>query len=161
VHALCELLRCSSRAGTIVLRVHYTNLQYMHIHVLIYLSILNVTVMLTLWSVCPQVFDEATLLGFRMRILDIGGGFAGGCFDAQGKVQLGQVPLAVNSALATYFPDPTVKVSCQACMARLQQMCVQYRVLCCQHVGWLCRLLVYLASGFGGRACSHAWRQQA
>ncbi len=46
-----------------------------------------------------------------MRILDIGGGFAGGCFDAQGKVQLGQVPLAVNSALATYFPDPAVKVS--------------------------------------------------
>ncbi|DBB08932.1 TPA: Mitochondrial 2-oxoadipate and 2-oxoglutarate transporter [Trebouxia sp. C0006] len=56
------------------------------------------------------VFDQATQLGFHMRILDIGGGFAGGCFDAQGKVQLGQVPLAVNSALATYFPDPTVKV---------------------------------------------------
>ena len=58
-----------------------------------------------------QVFDQATQLGFHMRILDIGGGFAGGCFDAQGQVQLGQVPLAVNSALATYFSDPTVKVS--------------------------------------------------
>ncbi len=73
-------------------------------------SISAVPVMLMLWSVL-QVFDQATQLGFHMRILDIGGGFAGGCFDAQGKVQLGQVPLAVNSALATYFPDPTVKVS--------------------------------------------------
>ena len=27
-------------------------------------------------------------------------------------------------------------------------------VLCCQHVGWLCHLLVYVASGFGGHACS-------
>lgn len=45
-----------------------------------------------------------------MRILDIGGGFAGGSFDAAGTVQLGQVPLAVNTALATFFPDPSVKV---------------------------------------------------
>lgn len=57
-----------------------------------------------------QVVDQATALGFHMRILDIGGGFAGGCFDATGQVQLGQVPTAVNTALATYFPDPTVKV---------------------------------------------------
>ncbi len=84
---------------------------HIHIHVLPHLSILHVTVMLMLWSVRLQVFDQATQLGFHMRILDIGGGFAGGCFDAQGQVQLGQVPLAVNSALATYFPDPTVKVS--------------------------------------------------
>ena len=46
-----------------------------------------------------------------MRILDIGGGFAGGLFDAAGTVLLGQVPIAVNTALATYFPDNTVKVS--------------------------------------------------
>lgn len=46
-----------------------------------------------------------------MRILDIGGGFAGGSFDSTGTVQLGQVPFAVNTALATYFPDPSVKVS--------------------------------------------------
>ncbi|DBA97123.1 TPA: Mitochondrial 2-oxoadipate and 2-oxoglutarate transporter, variant 2 [Trebouxia sp. C0004] len=106
------------------------------------------------------VFDEATLLGFHMCILDIGGGFAGGCFDAQGKVQLGEVPLAVNSALATYFCDPAVKVSCQAGVARSYVSNIKI-VLCCQHVGWLCHLLVYLASDFGGYACSHAWRQQA
>lgn len=46
-----------------------------------------------------------------MHILDIGGGFAGGSFDSTGTVQLGQVPLAVNTALATFFPDPSVKVS--------------------------------------------------
>ena len=46
-----------------------------------------------------------------MRILDIGGGFAGGLFDAAGMVLLGQVPIAVNTALATYFPDNTVKVT--------------------------------------------------
>ena len=57
-----------------------------------------------------QVFDQGDELGFSMRILDIGGGFAGGSFDASGTVQLGQVPLAVNSALATFFPDPRVKV---------------------------------------------------
>lgn len=56
------------------------------------------------------VFDQATALGFDMRILDIGGGFAGGLFDAAGMVLLGQVPIAVNTALATYFPDNTVKV---------------------------------------------------
>lgn len=46
-----------------------------------------------------------------MRILDIGGGFAGGSFDSTGTVQLGRVPLAVNTALDTFFPDPSVKVS--------------------------------------------------
>lgn len=46
-----------------------------------------------------------------MSILDIGGGFAGGCFDGTGTVQLGRVPLAVNTALDTFFPDPSVKVS--------------------------------------------------
>ncbi|KAL3132948.1 Mitochondrial 2-oxoadipate and 2-oxoglutarate transporter [Trebouxia sp. C0009 RCD-2024] len=56
------------------------------------------------------VFDQGCELGFSMRILDIGGGFAGGSFDSTGTVQLGQVPLAVNTALATYFPDPSVKV---------------------------------------------------
>ena len=57
-----------------------------------------------------QIFDQAIALGFDMRVLDIGGGFAGGSFDAAGMVQLGQVPTAVNTALAVYFPDPCVKV---------------------------------------------------
>jgi len=57
------------------------------------------------------VFDQGTALGFNMHILDIGGGFAGGSFDAAGTVQLGQVPIAVNTALATYFPDSAVKVN--------------------------------------------------
>ena len=62
-----------------------------------------------------QVVDQATALGFHMRILDIGGGFAGGCFDATGQVQLGLVPTAVNTALATYFPDPSFKVGPHSC----------------------------------------------
>ena len=45
-----------------------------------------------------------------MHILDIGGGFAGGCFDAEGMVQLGGVPDAVNAALALHFPELNVKV---------------------------------------------------
>ena len=45
-----------------------------------------------------------------MRILDIGGGFAGGSFDASGTVQLGLVPGAVNTALDTHFTDLSVKV---------------------------------------------------
>ena len=58
-----------------------------------------------------QVFDKGAELGFDMHILDIGGGFAGGCFDDTGTVQLGQVPSAVNAALDTHFPDASVKVN--------------------------------------------------
>ena len=58
-----------------------------------------------------QVFDQGHEIGFCMHILDIGGGFAGGSFDSTGTVQLGRVPLAVNTALDTFFPDPSVKVS--------------------------------------------------
>ena len=57
-----------------------------------------------------QAFDQAIELGFDMHILDIGGGFAGGIFNAEGKVQLGGVPFAVNTALALHFPEPHVKV---------------------------------------------------
>ena len=42
-------------------------------------------------------------LGFRMSLLDIGGGFCGGNFDEFGNVDLGGVPSAVNSALEDYF----------------------------------------------------------
>ena len=43
-------------------------------------------------------------------MLDIGGGFAGGCFNAEGVVQLGGVSDAVNAAVALHFPEPNVKV---------------------------------------------------
>ena len=66
---------------------------------------------LTVGAVTEQVFDQGRELGFRMCILDIGGGFAGGSFDNTGTVQLGRVPIAVNAALDTFFPDPSVKVS--------------------------------------------------
>ena len=66
---------------------------------------------LTTNAAAEQVFDQGQELGFCMSILDIGGGFAGGCFDGTGTVQLGRVPLAVNAALDTFFPDPSVKVS--------------------------------------------------
>lgn len=44
-------------------------------------------------------------LGFEMCVLDIGGGFCGGDFDAAGNVDLGGVPAAVNEALDRLFPD--------------------------------------------------------
>ena len=68
-----------------------------------------------------QAFDEAIKLGFDMHLLDIGGGFAGGAFDSEGRVQLGGVPDAVNAALALHFSDPQIKVySC----------CLSNQVLC-------------------------------
>ena len=39
-----------------------------------------------------------------MSMLDIGGGFCGGNFGADGKVDLGGVPAAVNAALDEHFP---------------------------------------------------------
>lgn len=39
-----------------------------------------------------------------MNLLDIGGGFCGGTFGADGRVDLGGVPAAVNAALAVHFP---------------------------------------------------------
>lgn len=57
-----------------------------------------------------ETFNQALELGFDMHILDIGGGFAGGAFNAEGVVQLGGVPDAVNAALAQYFPEDNVKV---------------------------------------------------
>jgi hypothetical protein len=46
-----------------------------------------------------------------MRILDIGGGFCGGRFDAGGLVDLGGVPEAVNAALAQHFPETEGELS--------------------------------------------------
>lgn len=39
------------------------------------------------------------------QVLDIGGGFCGGRFGRDGRVDLGGVPEAVNSALAAHFPE--------------------------------------------------------
>lgn len=69
-----------------------------------------------------QAFDEATKLGFDMHILDIGGGFAGGAFDSEGRVQLGGVPDAVNAALTLHFSDPQIKVN--SCCLADQVLCI-------------------------------------
>ncbi len=42
-----------------------------------------------------------------MAMLDIGGGFSGGTFGPDGKVDLGTVPAAVNAALDQHFPPST------------------------------------------------------
>lgn len=52
-----------------------------------------------------RAFDLGAAYGFQMSILDIGGGFCGGRFFSDGRVDLGGVPAAVNSSLATYFPE--------------------------------------------------------
>lgn len=51
-----------------------------------------------------RVFDLGASLGFDMDTLDLGGGFCGGSFDAQGGVDLGGVPDAINAALDRLFP---------------------------------------------------------
>ncbi len=51
----------------------------------------------------PQVFDDAAALGFRMDLMDIGGGFTGH-FDECGNVMFGEIATTINAALATYFP---------------------------------------------------------
>ncbi|GIL90127.1 hypothetical protein Vretimale_13916 [Volvox reticuliferus] len=50
-----------------------------------------------------KVFDEAASLGFRMDLLDIGGGFTGH-FDELGNVMFGEIANTINAALAKYFP---------------------------------------------------------
>ena len=46
-------------------------------------------------------FDQAASLGFRMTLLDIGGGFSSGCFSLAGGAS---IPAAVGSALEQHFP---------------------------------------------------------
>lgn len=70
------------------------------------------------------VFDMGAFLGFRMRLLDLGGGFVSHP-GADGLPSLGGVPAAVNAALDAHFPKG-LGVSiiaepgrCAACPARL------------------------------------------
>lgn len=51
-----------------------------------------------------KVFDMGAALGFRMRLLDLGGGFVN-CPGPDGLPSLGGVPAAVNSALDAHFPQ--------------------------------------------------------
>ena len=65
----------------------------------------------------PAAFSEAIALAAAafaagaaaghagMGLLDIGGGFCGGVFGPDGRVDLGGVPAAVNAALAEHFPE--------------------------------------------------------
>lgn len=57
-------------------------------------------------ALAKQVFDEATAMGFHMRLLDLGGGFTGR-FDSDGNVQsmMGPIPTAIKRALAEHFPE--------------------------------------------------------
>ncbi|KAG2490269.1 hypothetical protein HYH03_011224 [Edaphochlamys debaryana] len=50
-----------------------------------------------------KVFDEASALGFKMDLLDIGGGFTGH-FDGLGNVMFGEIATTINAALAAHFP---------------------------------------------------------
>lgn len=56
-------------------------------------------------ALARDVFDQGLALGCDMHLLDIGGGFCGGAINADGSVELGGVPAAVNAALALHFPD--------------------------------------------------------
>lgn len=49
------------------------------------------------------IFDQAEEMGFKMELLDIGGGFTGH-FDACGNVMFGEIANAINAAVAELFP---------------------------------------------------------
>ena len=51
-----------------------------------------------------QVFDQAIALGFSMSVLDLGGGYPGGQWDAAGAFNLAPVAAAINRGLAKQFP---------------------------------------------------------
>ena len=51
-----------------------------------------------------QVFDQGAALGFSMTLLDLGGGYPGGQWNAQGHFNLLPVAAAVNAALDQHFP---------------------------------------------------------
>ena len=56
------------------------------------------------------IFDIAESLGFKMELIDIGGGFTGH-FDEQGNVKFGQIADAINSSIDELFPaDSGVRV---------------------------------------------------
>ena len=62
------------------------------------------------WCTCWCAPHVATWLlvekgALASRVLDIGGGFPGGSIDAQGRLDLGAVPAAVNAALEAHFPS--------------------------------------------------------
>ena len=52
-----------------------------------------------------RAFDLGAAYGFQMSILDIGGGFCGGRFAPDGRIDLGGVPAAVNASLSQHFPE--------------------------------------------------------
>jgi ornithine decarboxylase len=52
-----------------------------------------------------RAFDLGAAHGFEMTLLDVGGGFCGGRFGPDGRVDLGGVPAALNAALEAHFPE--------------------------------------------------------
>jgi ornithine decarboxylase len=58
-------------------------------------------------SVARQVFDIAATHGYKMTLLDIGGGFPG---DISAPLSFDKIAPVVNQALDTYFPnDPELR----------------------------------------------------
>ena len=55
-------------------------------------------------AAAAHVFQAGRAHGYSMRVLDIGGGFAGCMPMTDGSVDLGRVPEAVNKALDVHFP---------------------------------------------------------
>jgi ornithine decarboxylase len=56
------------------------------------------------------IFDQAEALGYKMELLDIGGGFTGH-FDSCGNVMFGEIANAINAAVAEHFPaDSGVRI---------------------------------------------------
>lgn len=51
-----------------------------------------------------ECWEAGLKAGFKMRVLDVGGGFSGGQFDGHGKINLGEVADALNAALGIHFP---------------------------------------------------------
>lgn len=63
----------------------------------------NLSTFTTAIEKAHEIFLLGEEFGYRMELLDIGGGFSGR-FDAMGNVMFGEIATTINNALATYFP---------------------------------------------------------
>lgn len=70
----------------------------------------NLSTFTTAIGSARTIFDKAEAMGFRMELLDIGGGFTGH-FDSLGNVMFGDIANAINAAVAEHFPiDEGVRI---------------------------------------------------
>ena len=56
-------------------------------------------------AAAAKAFDIALRYGHVMKILDIGGGFSSGDILADGRIDIHDIPAAVNAALDQHFPE--------------------------------------------------------